>query len=167
MRNTVQALRDTLPRTLAALIERARTGTTTGRLWQVIFGENDTDEAEVLGPLGYAARPARRGAQALVVRAGNGTVSAVIALNDPDARVIPLAEDERAIYNDRTHFILRSDGRIDIGGHNRGVARMDDEVEVTIPFGTQLVDPNTGRTTTEITLFGTITSASDTVRTSG
>lgn len=129
MRTNPLQLRNKLPARLRALITLAKIGNTTRRLWQIVFGDSDTELAEVFGPLGYAARPAARGARAVVVRAGDGTVSAVVALQDAQARIVELAEDERAIFNDAAHILVKANGIVEIarvGGTGQPVAFKSD-----------------------------------------
>ena len=160
MRRSVSQMRNRLPSTLRTLIEIARTGNTAKRLWQIVFSRDDTEQAQVFGSLGYMARPAGRGARAVVIRAGNGTVSAVIALQDPKARVIELAEDERALYNDATQIVLRESGTIELGGNRVGIAREGDAVQIDVLPGQIVVDTRTGANTSKLTLNGVITTSS-------
>ncbi len=141
---------------------------------EVHQGETD-DDVEHLQPYGLTAVPLA-GASALVVRVGAAANHPVVLMvEDRRYRITGLEGGEVALYDDQGQaVILRRDGielvtphEIRLGeGADAGVARVGDEVEVTIPTEGLTVEGPGGvsTNTAPVTITGTITSASTKVK---
>lgn len=165
------SLRDRLGAVLGWIVEVCRIGNTSARTWQAVFAQQDSQQAQVFTPVGYYARPAARGARALAVRGQNGRTLAVFAFQDPEGRIVELAEDERAVANDAAEIIVRANGEVHVraaGGTAMPLARKAD-VDALWAYLNQQFDPATGHVhatpsgaTTTITSAAAIGSAEGT-----
>lgn len=141
---------------------------------EVYEGEVE-DDVERLQPYGFTAAP-MAGAEAVVVRLGGAADHpVVIVVEDRRYRLTGLESGEVAVYDDQGQaVVLRRDGielvtphEIRLGeGAEAGVARVGDEVEVTIPSEGLTVEGPGGVSTNKapVTITGTITSASTKVK---
>ena len=133
-------------------------------------------EAEHFEPFGFTARP-NPGAEAIVGDIdGTASHSVILAVSDRRYRPTDLLAGESAQYDAfghavecRTAGVVVKASSVKLGGSaaTAGVARAGDDVEVTIPAGTVVVNVVSGAAVMNplpITLYGTITEGSSTVK---
>ena len=131
-------------------------------------------------PYGLTSAP-KPGAEAVVLHVGGErSVPIVLAVSDRRYRITTLEEGEVALYDDQGAYIKLGRTELTVEpaagqelhlgeAATKEVGRVGDEVEVTIPAGSFLVavaGPGVTGTTnpSDITVTGTITSGSATVR---
>lgn len=104
------------------------------------------------------AGQAAAGEKRIYSRNGDGAVVADVWLKANGDVIVTSSEGGVVV-------VVGADGIVRLGaaGAAKGVARIGDSVRVTIPSGTAVVNPDTGQTTSAVTIDGEITSASGTV----
>jgi hypothetical protein len=115
---------------------------------QLVVGYLDPVNARITGP----------GERRIYSRRADGEVVASVLLESDGTVTVESIEGSVVV-------VIGADGIVRLGsaGASKGVARVGDSVRVTIPTGTDLVDPETGTTLNPIVIDGEITGSSGTV----